>query len=114
MSDTKWRLVLCWGTVLTFLLMPLFIFLLAFFNRDYEANIREFKFLGKFFESNHRPWSSGWSGLRKTLRTNSSKQRRTGTGTANLLPRKKKNEHDPDHHPGPGLAGMFTDLGLVQ
>ena len=51
MSDTKWRLVLCWGTVLTFLLMPLVIFLLAFFNRDYEANIREFKFLGKFFES---------------------------------------------------------------
>ena len=49
--DARWRLVLQWGTVITFLLMPLCIFLLAFFNRDYEANIREFKFLGKFFES---------------------------------------------------------------
>ena len=51
MKDAKWRLVLQWGTVITFLTMPLIIFLLAFFNRDYEANIREFKFLGKFFES---------------------------------------------------------------
>ena len=51
MKDTSWMLVLRWGTVVTFLLMPLFIFLLAFFNRDYEEHIRNFKFLGKFFES---------------------------------------------------------------
>ena len=31
--------------------MPLTIFLLAFFNRDYEEHIRNFKFLGKYFES---------------------------------------------------------------
>ena len=51
MKDTSWRLVLCWGAVITFLSMPLVIFLLAFFNRDYEEHIRNFKFLGKYFES---------------------------------------------------------------
>ena len=51
MKDARWRLVLQWGTVITFLAMPLTIFLLAFFNRDYEEHIRNFKFLGKFFES---------------------------------------------------------------
>ena len=51
MKDARWRLVLQWGTVITFLAMPLSIFLLAFFNPAFESHIREFKFLTKFFES---------------------------------------------------------------
>ena len=51
MKDTKWRLVLCWGTVLTFLLMPVSLVAIAIWHPELTAQIREFKFLSKFFES---------------------------------------------------------------
>ena len=51
MSDTKWRLVLCWGTVITFLTLPLGIFTIALLHPELANRIREFQFLSKFFES---------------------------------------------------------------
>lgn len=49
--DTRWRWLLCWGTVLTFLSLPLFILGIALLHPEMTAQIREFKFLPKFFES---------------------------------------------------------------
>ena len=51
MKDTKWRLVLCWGTVITFLTLPLAIFLIALLHPELTSQLREYKFLSKFFES---------------------------------------------------------------
>ena len=51
MKDARWRLVLQWGTVITFLLMPLSIFVIAILHPELGGRIKEFQFLGKFFES---------------------------------------------------------------
>jgi hypothetical protein len=49
--DTRWRLFLCWGTVITFLLMPLSVLILALVNPAFAAQIKDWKFMPKFFES---------------------------------------------------------------
>ena len=50
-KDTRWRLILCWGTVITFLTLPLAILATAIWHPELVAQIKEFKFLSKFFES---------------------------------------------------------------
>jgi hypothetical protein len=49
--DTRWRLILCWGTVITFLLMPLSLLILGFVNPVFAEEVKNYKFMGKFFES---------------------------------------------------------------
>ena len=49
--DTRWRLILCWGTVITFLTLPLSILVIALLHPELAAQVREYKFLSKFFES---------------------------------------------------------------
>jgi hypothetical protein len=49
--DTRWRLILCWGAVLTFLTLPLAIFVIALLHPELVGQIKEYKFLSKFFES---------------------------------------------------------------
>ena len=51
MADARWRLVLQWGTVITFLLMPLSILAIALWHPELAAQLKEMKFLSKFFES---------------------------------------------------------------
>ena len=56
MKEPLWRAVLCWGTVTTFLTLPLFIFALALASREFgwtefEQHIKEYKFLGNFYQS---------------------------------------------------------------
>ena len=51
MRDTRWRLVLCWGTVITFLTLPLSVLTIALLHPELAAQMREYKFLSKFFES---------------------------------------------------------------
>lgn len=49
--DTRWRWLLCWGTVITFLLMPLSLVTIGFLNPAFAEQIKDYKFLSKFFES---------------------------------------------------------------
>jgi hypothetical protein len=49
--DTRWRLVLCWGTVITFLTLPLSILVITLWHPELVNQIKEYKFLTKFFES---------------------------------------------------------------
>ena len=51
MRDTRWRLTLCWGTVITFLTLPLSVLVIALLHPELVSQIREYKFLSKFFES---------------------------------------------------------------
>ena len=51
MKDTRWRLILCWGTVITFLTLPLSVLVIALLHPELAAQIKEYKFLSKFFES---------------------------------------------------------------
>lgn len=51
MKDAKWRLLLQWGTVLTFLMLPLSVFAIAILHPELASQIREYKFLTKFYES---------------------------------------------------------------
>ena len=51
MKDTRWRLILCWGTVITFLTLPLSVLVIALLHPELASQIREYKFLSKFFES---------------------------------------------------------------
>lgn len=56
MNDPRWKTLLCWGTVLTFLTLPLLIFAMALASRefgwtDFEQHIKEYKFLGNFYQS---------------------------------------------------------------
>jgi fumarate reductase subunit D len=56
MNEPRWKTLLCWGTVLTFLTLPLLIFAMALASRefgwtDFEAHIKEYKFLGSFYQS---------------------------------------------------------------
>ena len=56
MDEPRWRSVLCWGTVLTFLTMPLAVLLIAISSRIYgwlgvEEHLKGYKFLGTFFQS---------------------------------------------------------------
>lgn len=51
MKDTRWRWLLCWGTVITFLTLPLSILTVVLLHPEFADQIREYKFLSKFFES---------------------------------------------------------------
>ena len=51
MRDTRWRLILCWGTVITFLTLPLSLLILGFINPAFAEEVKSYKFLPKFFES---------------------------------------------------------------
>lgn len=56
MNEPRWRSLLCWGTVITFLTLPMVIFGLALASRefgwtDFEQHIKEYKFLGNFYQS---------------------------------------------------------------
>ena len=51
MRDTKWRLFLCWSAVITFVSLPISVFVIALLHPELASQIREFKFMGKFFES---------------------------------------------------------------
>lgn len=56
MREPAWRTLLCWGSVLTFLSLPLIIFAMALASRefgwtDFEQHIKEYKFLGNFYQS---------------------------------------------------------------
>ena len=54
MKEPKWRMVLCWGAVVTFFTVPM-VGLAILFMADYWPNIRnhlsEYKFIGPFFQS---------------------------------------------------------------
>lgn len=51
MKDTSWRLVLCWGTVLTFLTLPLIVLAIVLWHPELADQMREYKFIVKFYES---------------------------------------------------------------
>ena len=56
MKDSLWRSVLCWGTVITFLTMPLVVLTLAITSRLYgwlelTEHLKGYKFLGNFYQS---------------------------------------------------------------
>jgi hypothetical protein len=56
MEEPRWRSLLCWGSVLTFLTLPLIVFALAVSSRafgwiDLTEHLRGYKFLGTFFQS---------------------------------------------------------------
>ena len=51
MKDTRWRLILCWGTVITFLTLPLAVLTIALLHPELVGQLREYKFLSRFFES---------------------------------------------------------------
>jgi ABC-type sulfate transport system permease component len=66
--EPQWRAVLCWGTVITFLTLPLLIFILAFTSEEYgwsqfHEHIRDYKFVGSFYQS-ITALAFGLSGLR--------------------------------------------------
>lgn len=54
-NEPKWREVLCWGVVATFLTLPLVILALGILSHAFGWNltehIRDFKFLGAYFQS---------------------------------------------------------------
>jgi hypothetical protein len=52
----KWRALLCWGAVITFLTMPVSIFLLVVISEEtgwihFDKYMGEFKWLGEFYRS---------------------------------------------------------------
>ena len=68
MREPLWRSLLCWGATLTFLTLPLIIFIMALASRefgwtDFEQHIKEYKFLGNFYQS-ITALTFGLSGLR--------------------------------------------------
>jgi hypothetical protein len=67
-GEPRWRTALCWGAVLTFLTLPLIIFTMAIASREFgwtnfEQHIKEYKFLGSFYQS-ITALAFGLSGLR--------------------------------------------------
>ena len=56
MKEPRWREVLCWGTVITFLSAPLLVFILHLISDEFpqsfhfSAHIQEYKFLGHFYQ----------------------------------------------------------------
>lgn len=63
MAEPRWRTLLCYGTVLTFLTLPLVILGLALASREFETHIKEYKFLAPFYQS-VTALAFGLSGLR--------------------------------------------------
>ena len=68
MTEPKWRTLLCWGAAVTFLTLPLIIFVMAVLSRefgwtDFEQHLKEYKFLSSFYQS-ITALAFGLSGLR--------------------------------------------------
>jgi fumarate reductase subunit D len=68
MKEPLWRSILCWGTVITFLTMPLIVLVIAITARLYgwmglEEHLKGYKFLGAFYQS-VTALTFGLSGLR--------------------------------------------------
>jgi hypothetical protein len=68
MKEPRWRAVLCWGSVLTFLTLPLLIFTLAIASQEFgwthfHEHVKDYKFLGNFYQS-VTALTFGLSGLR--------------------------------------------------
>jgi hypothetical protein len=66
--EPKWRTVLCWGAVVTFLCLPLTIFVMSVASQEFgftrfHEHIRDYKFLGSFYQS-ITALAFGLSGLR--------------------------------------------------
>jgi hypothetical protein len=56
MKEPLWRRVLCWGAVVTFLTLPLFVFVLVFISTEFtwahfDEHISHYKFLAPFYQS---------------------------------------------------------------
>jgi hypothetical protein len=56
MKEPLWRLVLCWGTVITFLSAPLMVFSLHILSDEvpwfhFSQHIKEYTFMTPFFQS---------------------------------------------------------------
>jgi hypothetical protein len=56
MKEPLWRSVLCWGAVITFLTLPMLIFVLVFISTEFpwphfEEHIGHYKFLAPFYQS---------------------------------------------------------------
>jgi hypothetical protein len=56
MKEPLWREVLCWGAVITFLTMPLLVFILHIISDEipsfnFSQHISEYKFFVPFFQS---------------------------------------------------------------
>ena len=53
--EPRWRSLLCWGSVLTFLTLPMLVFGIALashrFGWGLEEHIKEYKFLSGFYQS---------------------------------------------------------------
>jgi hypothetical protein len=55
-NEPLWKTVLCWGAVITFLSLPLIVFVLNVVSIELSwlhtnEHISEFKFVGQFFQS---------------------------------------------------------------
>lgn len=55
-AEPQWRLVLCWGAVLTFLTAPLVIFILLLISQEggwlhFNQHIGEYKWMAAFYQS---------------------------------------------------------------
>jgi hypothetical protein len=55
-EEPLWKTVLCWGAVITFLTMPLFLFALHVVSNEvswlhFREHLSEYKYLGTFFQT---------------------------------------------------------------
>jgi hypothetical protein len=56
-QEPRWRIALCWGTVVTFLTAPFLIFILHLISDEmptvfhFSAHMQEYKFLGGFYQT---------------------------------------------------------------
>ena len=56
MNEPRWRTVLCWGAVITFLSVPLLVFILHLISDEvswfhFSQHLSEYKFMVPFFQS---------------------------------------------------------------
>jgi ABC-type Fe3+ transport system permease subunit len=57
MNEPRWRTALCWGAVITFLTVPLLVFILHVVSDEvpssfhFSQHLSEYKFLTPFFQS---------------------------------------------------------------
>ena len=79
MKDARWRLVLCWGTVITFLTLPLTVFVIAIWHPELAEQLKGYKFIAKFFES-ITALVFGLSGLRSVDKFVETKKNGNGNG----------------------------------
>ena len=56
MKEPLWRSVLCWGAVVTFLTLPLLLFVLVFLSGElglahFNQHLSDYRFLAPYFQS---------------------------------------------------------------